>query len=162
MDHHDPAERLTHRQGHGPYIHIHVTSPSDAFDLAIRLSATPGNVARVVRGAKSRTAPALFDEFAAAWQFPPYFGENWDALDECLSDLDWLPARAYFLVVTNAPQLLDRMPADAFQVFAELISKTAQAGPNSATFRTLLQVEPADEPALAARLKAAGAAFDML
>jgi RNAse (barnase) inhibitor barstar len=162
MDHHDPAERLTHRGGHGPHIHLMVASSSDAYDLAQKVAATSGNVARVVRGVKCRTAPALFDEFAAAWQFPPYFGENWDALDECLSDLDWLPAQAYVLVVTNALHLLDSAPAEAFQVFAELISKSTQAGHKGSTFRTVLQVEPAAEPALAARLKAAGAAFDML
>lgn len=37
------------------------------------------------------TADGVFAEFAAAFQFPWYFGYNWDALDECLTDLDWLP-----------------------------------------------------------------------
>ena len=45
---------------------------------------------RTVRGRKMRTVGRLFDEMAAALQFPHYFGENWPAFDECLADIDWL------------------------------------------------------------------------
>ena len=45
---------------------------------------------RTVRGRKIRTVGRLFDEMAAALQFPYYFGENWPAFDECLADIDWL------------------------------------------------------------------------
>ncbi len=36
---------------------------------------------------------------AAAMQFPSYFGNNWDALEECLRDLDWAPAQRGYLVL---------------------------------------------------------------
>ena len=48
----------------------------------------------------------LFQEFAAALQFPYYFGENWIALRECLVDLEWLPAEEYLLIIFDFPQLL--------------------------------------------------------
>jgi RNAse (barnase) inhibitor barstar len=53
-----------------------------------------------------RTVNSLFDEIAASFQFPWYFGENWDALDECLNDLAWLPARSYLLGIMDASQVL--------------------------------------------------------
>jgi hypothetical protein len=66
---------------------------------------------RTVRGSKMRTEARLFDEFAAALQFPAYFGENWSALDDCLTDLDWLPPEAgYVLVVTEPLQVLEASP----------------------------------------------------
>jgi hypothetical protein len=51
-------------------------------------------VVRTLRGVKMQTVQQLFDEFAAALQFPWYFGENWAAFDECLTDLAWLPPEA--------------------------------------------------------------------
>ena len=69
-----------------------------------------GLTARVVRGRKMRTVQALFDEFAAALQFPLYFGENMDAFDECLADLEGLAAGAGYVVLVTEP---DEVLADA-------------------------------------------------
>lgn len=44
----------------------------------------------------------LMDGLAVGFSFPDYFGRNWDALDECLRDLSWLPAEGYVLVVAAA------------------------------------------------------------
>lgn len=35
-------------------------------------------------------------------RFPDYFGWNWDALEECLQDLSWLPANAQIVIVHEA------------------------------------------------------------
>ncbi len=69
-----------------------------------------GLTARVVRGRKTRTVGALFDEFAAALQFPPYFGENKDAFNECIADLGALPAGEGYVVAITEP---DQVLADA-------------------------------------------------
>jgi hypothetical protein len=59
-----------------------------------------------------RTTDRLFDEFAAAWQFPCYFGENRDAFDECLTDMDWLQAQAGIVVVISEPDEVLAAEAD--------------------------------------------------
>jgi Barstar (barnase inhibitor) len=62
---------------------------------------------RRVRGSKMRTSRGLFDEVAAALQFPDYFGENWDAFNECIAELDMLPAgEGYVIVITEPGQVL--------------------------------------------------------
>ena len=33
----------------------------------------------------------LFSELQTLLRFPEYFGSNWDALEECIRDLAWLP-----------------------------------------------------------------------
>jgi RNAse (barnase) inhibitor barstar len=33
----------------------------------------------------------LFEELAEQLRFPDYFGANWNALEECIRDLSWLP-----------------------------------------------------------------------
>src|SRR5437588_13069294 len=118
-------ERLTRPEG--PWLHLLVATPADLSDAVRRLELTaPGPAAaRVVRGGKATTAAAFFDECAAAWQFPLYFGENWDATLDCLSDLSWLRAGAYVFCVADAGRLLEGAPAEEAQRFLALVNDSA-------------------------------------
>lgn len=40
----------------------------------------------------------VFEEFSRALAFPDWFGRNWDALEDCLTDLSWLEAGGYVLL----------------------------------------------------------------
>lgn len=62
----------------------------------------PGNIVIAVSVANVKSDKDLFEVVASAMQFPDYFGNNWDALDECLSDMEWLPADGYCLVLRDA------------------------------------------------------------
>lgn len=73
---------------------------------------------RVIRGGKSRPEKRLMDECAAALQFPLFFGENRDAMDECLSELEGLPAdRAVLLVMTEPDEILADEPPSSLTWF---------------------------------------------
>lgn len=63
-----------------------------------------------VRGERMQTVAELFAEFAAAFQFPWYFGNNWSAFDECMRDLDeWLPSKlGYVVSIWNSAEVLSR------------------------------------------------------
>jgi hypothetical protein len=41
----------------------------------------------------------ILQGISAALGFPEYFGMNWDALHDCLTDLAWLHARGYVLLL---------------------------------------------------------------
>jgi hypothetical protein len=73
------------------------------FGSAVLAWAEFGLTTRVVRGGKMRTLTGLFDECAAALQFPLYFGENKDAFDECVAGLEGLPAGRGFVVAITEP-----------------------------------------------------------
>lgn len=51
---------------------------------------------------------ALLDALSVALQFPDYFGGNWNALDECLRDLSWLPPGDVMLSHQDLPLAGDR------------------------------------------------------
>jgi RNAse (barnase) inhibitor barstar len=39
------------------------------------------------------------DRCAVEFSLPSYFGHNWDALQDCLNDLSWVPTASGYLVV---------------------------------------------------------------
>jgi hypothetical protein len=83
-------------------------------------------VVRAVRGTKTRTLDRLFDEAAAAFQFPYYFGENWPAFRDCITDLDWLPVRPGVVVlIYQADQVLIADPAE-LRTFVQTLSSAAE------------------------------------
>jgi RNAse (barnase) inhibitor barstar len=68
----------------------------------------------------------FFAQFAAALQFPLYFGKNMNALAECLRDLEeWLPGDAYTLVISQTMSVLrDERPED-LEAFIRLLSEVS-------------------------------------
>jgi RNAse (barnase) inhibitor barstar len=62
---------------------------------------------------KIKTKDQLFRLIADGMKFPGYFGMNWDALFDCLTDMSWLPANGYTLYVSNADQLWNSNKHDA-------------------------------------------------
>lgn len=127
-----------------------VATPLDFKQLAtVALAWADDNVTvRTVRGTKMHTVQGLFDEIAAALQFPYYFGENWAAFDECLSDLDWLSvSNPVVIVVYDADQvLLDAHPSE-FETFAEILRRASSELGNP-----IEDGESWDRPALAFHL----------
>jgi RNAse (barnase) inhibitor barstar len=91
------------------------------------LRCAPGaGAVRVIRGIKCETLEALFNEVGAALQFPDYFGENWDALDECIIDLEWMPAEWYLIHVDQVECVLPEDPAD-FRIFLRILLDAGRA-----------------------------------
>ena len=64
----------------------------------------------------------LLARFAGGLQFPPWFGANWDALEDCLTDLSWLKADGHVLLIEGVSGL----PADDFGVLKDVLSSSAQ------------------------------------
>jgi hypothetical protein len=64
----------------------------------------------------------LFNALFKTCEFPEYFGDNWNAVIDCLSDFHWKPAKGYILKLVR-PALL---PQDIFEEFLygiEIIGK---------------------------------------
>lgn len=92
--------------------------------LRVRYARESRVAVRFLRGQRCESRERLYQEFAAALQFPWYFGANLDALDECINDLSWLPAEAYILILTNCDRILPDGEAN-WRVLCELLSQAA-------------------------------------
>jgi len=55
-------------------------------------------------------------------QLPDYFGRNWDALEECLRDLSWLPPGRISLIHDALPELPPKDLRTYVDVLANAVS----------------------------------------
>ncbi|WP_246011100.1 barstar family protein [Nocardia mexicana] len=111
---------------------------------SVRYQAPADYVVRELRGSKMRTTAGVFDEFAAAFQFPYYFGENKDAFDECLRDLSDFVGEApgYVAVIRDSDQLLADQP-NQLEWFTEAMRDAAVTWSSyGTTYRVVLQGKP--------------------
>jgi len=60
-------------------------------------------VARVPAGITNRQQ--LFEVLSRELSLPSYFGNNWDALSDCLSDLSWIERRRVIIAHKAIPEL---------------------------------------------------------
>jgi RNAse (barnase) inhibitor barstar len=109
-----------------PWAHLLILPDSRTFDV---IHSVPPNFAvKMVTGGKCKTKAGLLSEFARVLSFPDYFGHNWDALEECLADLDWLPAPGYVVVVSDAEQVLTKPDdEDDYETFIEILAEAGEA-----------------------------------
>ena len=88
------------------------------------LDATRGGSPRTtrvsLRGARDKME--LLSRIARSLQFPAWFGANWDALEDCLTDLSWLEADGHVLLIED----MSGLPADDFGVLRDVLSSCAQ------------------------------------
>ena len=63
---------------------------------------------------------ALLKNLAAALDFPDWFGENWDALEDCLTDLSWRKAAGHVLLFDEVK------PGDDLGVLIDVLRSSAE------------------------------------
>src|SRR5258705_2363618 len=72
--------------------------------------------------ATARDKDSLMKTLAEALGFPKWFGANWDALEDCLSDLSWRDAPGWVLVLRD----FDALSRDDLGVLLEVLRSAAQ------------------------------------
>ena len=95
---------------------VYRTSGVEALDDAVR--GTRLNYAKVTLPV-SATKASLLNATARALAFPEWFGENWDALEDCLTDLSWREADGHVLVFAGLE------PSDDVGILIDVLSASA-------------------------------------
>ena len=66
----------------------------------------------------------LLGALALAMEFPTWFGHNWDALLDCLSDFSWRPADGYLILLEHCDGIHGRAEGD-FVTLMRILSQAA-------------------------------------
>ncbi len=156
-----------------PCFYVVQTDESAFENLYLQLvQRNTGSVIRKVRGKKSSTLQDFFNEIAASLQFPYYFGENWNAFEECITDLDWIEGDAYLLMISNANSLLNNADSEDFRILLQTLARANEEWltPNTyiprdrqpTPFHVLFQCTTDDISAFSQRLASFNTAFEQL
>ncbi len=122
------------------------SGPTGLWLLRYTAEDVDGLETRIVDATRCATSSELFDEWAAALEFPDYFGRNWDAFDECVTNLAWLPGNACGVLVMHAELLLER-DTGRLPTLLEALRSAALESPR--TLRVVFQARPSDDARLA-------------
>jgi RNAse (barnase) inhibitor barstar len=87
-------------------------------DTAI-VEAARGSALEVVR---IELGKDLFKTISRALDFPEWFGENWDALEDCLGDLSWRKASGTVLILRN----FDALDRDQLGILIDVLASSAE------------------------------------
>lgn len=125
---------------------------------------------RTVDGRKCGHERGIMRQFARALECSAYFGHNWDALEDCLRDLEWFSRTAYAIVLANSDALLPRSDR-GFQTFARILATAAEdwRSPSTDTvsvrpqpFHVIWHVTPGSGARVMDRCRAAGVRIEWL
>ena len=93
-----------------------------ADDILEATQGSPLQVARIgLAGAAGKEA--LMERIARALAFPAWFGGNWDALEDCLTDLSWSKAAGHVLLIEDAADL----PADERGILVDILASASSS-----------------------------------
>ncbi|WP_414588572.1 barstar family protein [Scytonema sp. PCC 10023] len=71
-------------------------------------------------GREISSKETFLSKAAQAMKFPAYFGANWDAFDECITDLTWCPAERYVLLY-DRPDIFAQADPTQWQIAVDIL-----------------------------------------
>ena len=86
----------------------------------------------VLDGTAVTDKAAFLDTCAGTFALPEWFGRNWDALHDCLTDLSWAPARGY-VVLYDGWGMLARTDSDAWSVAYDVFGAVVESWRDTGT-----------------------------
>ena len=93
---------------------------------AKNLQIPPGFVHCHINLAGLKSKSAVLNKIGRALKFPQYYGKNFDALNDCLTDLEWLPANGYVFFIDGAQAFHAADPKN-HSILLEVLQSAAEA-----------------------------------
>jgi RNAse (barnase) inhibitor barstar len=115
------SEILTEQVASGVYV---VEGPAIHTGLE-QLARKHGLVLFVLDGRKTRSKDEFLDNAAAVLGFPDYFGRNWDAFADCLTDMSWAQGNGFLVAYAECHEFAKRSP-DEFDTAIEIFKEAAE------------------------------------
>lgn len=76
--------------------------------------------------AHARCKAGLLAQLATVLRFPSHFGRNWDAVNDCLTDLSWIDGKGWVLILLRCDVFAAAHP-EVFDTAMEVLSAVAES-----------------------------------
>ncbi|MBW8487041.1 barstar family protein [Actinomadura parmotrematis] len=109
-------------------------------DTTAALSRAAGEGVRAFHldGARIAGKDGLLRACADAFDLPEWFGANWDALEDSLTDLSWAPSRRGYLVVYDGWERLADADEGSFRTVLDVFAEAVASWRDTATPMSVL------------------------
>ncbi|MGW6542369.1 barstar family protein [Streptomyces massasporeus] len=126
-----------------------VVSTDSSLSVARALPPTGLIYSARMQGQQMRDSDGVFAQFYEALRLPDYFGWNWNALRDCLTDLHWINAKHFLLTIDDANAVLSESAEEREILFRALndavkfwAGKPELPGQEKVTFQAVLLCSP--------------------
>lgn len=100
--------------------------PTDDLDTIIATATAHGQIVYRIDLRKAQHREELLTLIGAALDFPPWYGNNFDGLVDCLCDMGWQPAAGYVVIMQNCHNIATMAPSD-FNMLLDIFADVADA-----------------------------------
>lgn len=84
----------------------------------------------ILDGENSKDLLSFLAEIGSVFHFPDYYGGNMNALYDCLSDLSWIDAKNYHLIISNSKHFLSEETVTTKKEIFDFLEKVAHEWEN--------------------------------
>jgi RNAse (barnase) inhibitor barstar len=95
------------------------------FDMVKTAAGAAKLLFRSVDAAHADSKSALLAALAKGLKLPEHFGDNWDALADCLEDGDWLGSHGMVIAIRHAANYRKAHAAD-WETLSDILSEAAE------------------------------------
>ncbi|MGZ8218054.1 barstar family protein [Methylomagnum sp.] len=94
----------------------------------------------IINGDRICDKESFLREFSEVLGFPDYFGFNWDAFSDCVTDLSWLDSSNGFLIIYKNSHAFRNASPDEWAIANEILLDAVDYWHEQGNFMTILFV----------------------
>lgn len=100
--------------------------PAGGIDAVLAAAAANGYLVYRVDLRTARSREQMLQLVGEGMELPAWYGANYDALMDCLCDLNWVPAPGYVVILENCHNL-NTLAAPEFNMMIDVFAEAANA-----------------------------------
>lgn len=104
---------------------VYLLEESPSVELLEKLTSERGLAFFHLEGQEIHDKDQFLNQVALVLSFPEYFGNNWDAFADCLTDMSWHETDGFVILYDNFDSLAEHSPRD-FEIALDIFKESTE------------------------------------